>query len=76
MALAQPPMKFLGKYLVMQDCAEGGQAFVQFARGGEGGFFQYAIKCAPFLMHAPHVQTAVFFNHAIRVWGSPHACLT
>jgi hypothetical protein len=46
MVLAQPPLKFLGKYLIVQDHAEGGQAFVQFARGGDGGFFQYAIKCA------------------------------
>ena len=43
---AQPPEKFMGKYIVVEDRRSGGQATVQFVRGGAGGFFQYAVKCA------------------------------
>ena len=46
MAASQPPDLFLGRFLIMQERKVGGQATVQFARSGDGGFFQYAIKCA------------------------------
>ena len=46
MERASPPELFMGKYHVVRDRVSGGQATVQFVRGGEGGFFQYAIKCA------------------------------
>lgn len=49
---ATPPERFMGKYLLMPDGASGGQATVQFARGGNGGFLQYAIKCAVCLCYA------------------------
>ena len=42
---AQPPEKFMGKYIVIDERRSGGQATVQFVRGGAGGFFQYAVKC-------------------------------
>jgi hypothetical protein len=48
MANAGQQEPFLGRFLIMQEHSMGGQARVQFARGGDGGFFQYAIKCAPF----------------------------
>ena len=47
MAVSQPAELFMGQYTLMQDRRGGGQASVQFARGGDGGFFQYAIKCGP-----------------------------
>ena len=54
MAAAEPAGRFLGKYIITPERNSGGQATVQFARGGAGGFFQYAIKCAPCaLLHEP-----------------------
>ena len=46
MATGQPQELFMGRFMLMQERRSGGQATVQFARGGDGGFFQYAIKCA------------------------------
>jgi hypothetical protein len=38
---------FLGKYIITKEMPKpGSQAVVAFARGGEGGYFQYAIKYA------------------------------
>jgi hypothetical protein len=56
MATGNPPELFLGRFLIMSETRAGGQALVQFARGGEDGFFQYAIKCAFMLMHAHAVK--------------------
>ena len=53
MATAQPPQRFLGRFIVTEEHAEGGQAVVHYARGGATGFFQYAIKCAPPRPRAP-----------------------
>ena len=46
MAQASPPALLAGKYMLLDERAAGSQAVVAFARGGDGGFFQYAIKCA------------------------------
>ena len=41
-----PPPVFAGRYVLLQERVSGGQAVVNFARGADGGYFQYAIKCA------------------------------
>jgi hypothetical protein len=50
MAACEPPHRFLGKYIITGERMMGGQAVVQFARGGDGGFFQFAIKYDPSLL--------------------------
>jgi hypothetical protein len=50
MAACDPPQRFLGKYIITGERMMGGQAVVQFARGGDGGFFQFAIKYFPVLL--------------------------
>ena len=44
---------FAGRFMITRERFAGGQAMVQFARGGSDGFFQYAIKCA-----SPRCSTA------------------
>jgi hypothetical protein len=36
---------FAGRFRITKERRSGAQALVQFARGGEDGFFQHAIKC-------------------------------
>ena len=47
MAGERPQEPFAGRYILLRERVEGGQAVVNFARDEQGGFFQYAIKCAP-----------------------------
>ena len=55
---AGPQEPFVGHYLLLKEQVQGGQALVVFARGRDGGFFQYAIKCAPFVLpcELPHLS--------------------
>ena len=46
-AATKPAVDFAGRYLLLQERVEGGQAVVNFARDANGGVSQYAIKCAP-----------------------------
>ena len=45
MAREHPASVFAGRYVLLQERVAGGQAVVNFARGADGGFFQFAIKC-------------------------------
>jgi hypothetical protein len=47
MATAHQPELFIGRFLLMRERTASGQAVIQFARSGDGGFYQYAIKCVP-----------------------------
>ena len=47
-----PPPVFAGRYVLLQERVSGGQAVVNFARGRDGGYFQYAIKFASMLLLA------------------------
>ena len=70
MTTSQPPELFMGRFLLMQDRRGGGQAAVQFARGGDGGFFQYAIKCGSFAMS--HAGVAVLRHATTEGWKAGH----
>ena len=45
MSCSDPPPLFAGRYVMLRDRAGGGQSVVNFARGADGGFTQFAIKC-------------------------------
>ena len=48
LAAADPPRVFARRYVLLQERSVGGQAVVNYARGRDGGLFQYALKNAPF----------------------------
>lgn len=41
------PEVFAGCFIAAQTRWEGSRSVIQFARGGEGAIFQFAVKCAP-----------------------------
>ena len=45
MSCSDPPPLFARRYVMLRDRAGGGQSVVNFARGADGGFTQFAIKC-------------------------------
>ena len=45
-ALATPAQVFAGKYTLLDERVTAGQSVVNFARNANGGFHQYALKCA------------------------------
>ena len=79
---ARPPEMFMGRYLIMKERRSGGQATVQFARGGDGGFFQYAIKCVtlaslkllPVMMCRPHFCSSFCRQPAAQVPTGCRCC--
>jgi hypothetical protein len=44
--MANTPELFAGKYVLLSERVVGGQGLVLFARSSDGGFRQFAIKCA------------------------------
>ena len=46
MNAANPPRVFAEQFYLLNERIVGGQALVNFARDRDGGFFQYAVKCA------------------------------
>ena len=52
-----PPPVFAGRYVLLQERVSGGQAVVNFARGRDGGYFQYALKHALLLASCLRICT-------------------
>ena len=61
MATADPPELFDGRFLLMNERVEGGQALVSFAREASGTFAQYAIKF--FFKRADFESETALYSH-------------
>jgi hypothetical protein len=56
----RPPGLFNGRFTLLRERTRGGQALVQMAHDADGGFYQYAIKCAfPECMELTHASASI-----------------
>ena len=74
LASADPPRVFARRYVLLQERSVGGQAVVNYARGRDGGLYQYALK-NELLIYIFLLKRVIFSTIALRIIACALVCL-